>query len=144
MTIADEMFTGKTILVSGGTGYFGNVVVRQFLSTDVSEIRIFSRDEKKQEDMRLHLRDARFRFFIGDVREYQRVREATKGVHFIFTQPRSQVPSCEFYPMEAVRTNILGAENVMNAAIANGVGRMILLSTDGRCIPSMQWACRRR
>jgi UDP-N-acetylglucosamine 4,6-dehydratase len=136
MTIADEMFTGKTILVSGGTGSFGNVVVRQFLSTDVSEIRIFSRDEKKQEDMRLHLRDARVRFFIGDVREYQSVREATKGVHFIFhAAALKQVPSCEFYPMEAVRTNILGAENVMNAAIANGVGRMILLSTDKAVYP---------
>jgi UDP-glucose 4-epimerase len=136
MTIADEMFTGKTILVSGGTGSFGNVVVRQFLSTDVSEIRIFSRDEKKQEDMRLHLRDARVRFFIGDVREYQSVREATKGVHFIFhAAALKQVPSCEFYPMEAVRTNILGAENVMNAAIANGVERMILLSTDKAVYP---------
>jgi UDP-N-acetylglucosamine 4,6-dehydratase len=130
------MFTNKTILITGGTGSFGNAVIQRFLKTDIGEIRIFSRDETKQEDMRLLLRDKRVRFFIGDVREYSSVANAMKGVNFIFhAAALKQVPSCEFYPMEAVRTNILGAENVLNAAVAHGVERMIVLSTDKAVYP---------
>jgi UDP-glucose 4-epimerase len=130
------MFAGKTLLVTGGTGSFGNAVIQRFLKTDISEIRIFSRDEKKQEDMRLMLRDGRVRFFIGDVREYGSIDDALKGVHYIFhAAALKQVPSCEFYPMEAVRTNVLGANNVINAAVANGVERMIVLSTDKAVYP---------
>jgi UDP-glucose 4-epimerase len=130
------MFAGKTMLITGGTGSFGNAVVRRFLSTDVAEIRIFSRDEKKQEDMRLALRNRRIRFHIGDVRNPASVLAATKGVDLIFhAAALKQVPSCEFYPLEAVQTNILGMENVLNAAIANGVGRLIALSTDKAVYP---------
>lgn len=130
------MFTNKTLLITGGTGSFGNAVIQRFLKTDIGQIRIFSRDEKKQEDMRLLLRDKRVRFFIGDVREYTSILPATKGVHYIFhAAALKQVPSCEFYPMEAVRTNILGTENVLNAAVASGVERMIVLSTDKAVYP---------
>jgi UDP-N-acetylglucosamine 4,6-dehydratase len=130
------MFDGKTILITGGTGSFGNAVIQRFLKTDIGEIRVFSRDEKKQEDMRLHLRDKRVRFFIGDVREYQSINNALKGVHYIFhAAALKQVPSCEFYPMEAVRTNVLGASNVVEAAVTNGVERMIVLSTDKAVYP---------
>ncbi|MDF2970211.1 MAG: UDP-glucose 4-epimerase [Microvirga sp.] len=130
------MFAGKTLLVTGGTGSFGNAVIQRFLKTEIGEIRIFSRDEKKQEDMRLMLRDGRVRFFIGDVREYGSVHDALKGVHYVFhAAALKQVPSCEFYPMEAVRTNVLGANNVINAAVANGVERMIVLSTDKAVYP---------
>lgn len=130
------MFSGKTLLITGGTGSFGNAVVQRFLSTDISQIRIFSRDEKKQEDMRLLLRDPRVRFFIGDVREYNSIAQAVKGVDYIFhAAALKQVPSCEFYPMEAVRTNILGAENVLNAAVENGVERLVVLSTDKAVYP---------
>lgn len=130
------MFTDKTLLITGGTGSFGNAVIQRFLKTDIGQIRVFSRDEKKQEDMRLLLRDKRVRFSIGDVREYTSIHQATKGVHYIFhAAALKQVPSCEFYPMEAVRTNILGAENVLNAAVANGVERMIVLSTDKAVYP---------
>lgn len=130
------MFTGKTILITGGTGSFGNTVVRHFLRTDVAEIRIFSRDEKKQEDMRLALGDRRVKFYIGDVRDRASLLSATKCVDMIFhAAALKQVPSCEFYPLEAVHTNILGAENVLNAAIANGVGRFIALSTDKAVYP---------
>lgn len=130
------MFDGKTLLVTGGTGSFGNAVIERFLKTEIGEIRIFSRDEKKQEDMRLLLRDNRVRFFIGDVREYSSIHEALKGVDYIFhAAALKQVPSCEFYPMEAVRTNVLGASNVINAAVANGVSRMIVLSTDKAVYP---------
>lgn len=130
------MFTGKTILITGGTGSFGNAVIDRFLKTDIGQIRIFSRDEKKQEDMRLARADGRVRFFIGDVREYRSIEEALKGVHFVFhAAALKQVPSCEFYPMEAVRTNVLGAENVLRAAVANGVERMIVLSTDKAVYP---------
>src|SRR3712207_541120 len=116
------MFTGKTILISGGTGSFGNAVIERFLKTDIGQIRVFSRDEKKQEDMRLRLGDARVRFFIGDVREYRSVAEAVKGVNFIFhAAALKQVPSCEFYPMEAVRTNVLGTDNLLAAAVEHGV-----------------------
>lgn len=130
------MFSGKTILITGGTGSFGNAVIQRFLKTDISQIRIFSRDEKKQEDMRILLRDKRVRFFIGDVREYTSIAPAVKGVDYIFhAAALKQVPSCEFYPMEAVRTNVLGAENVLNAAIQGGVKRMIVLSTDKAVYP---------
>ncbi|MFB0491683.1 UDP-N-acetylglucosamine 4,6-dehydratase [Methylobacterium sp. OAE515] len=130
------MFAGKTLLITGGTGSFGNAVVQRFLSTEISQIRIFSRDEKKQEDMRLLLRDPRVRFFIGDVREYSSIAQAVKGVDYIFhAAALKQVPSCEFYPMEAVRTNILGAENVLNAAVEHGVERLVVLSTDKAVYP---------
>lgn len=130
------MFSGKTILITGGTGSFGNAVIQRFLKTDISQIRILSRDEKKQEDMRLLLRDPRVRFFIGDVREYSSVAPAVRGVDFIFhAAALKQVPSCEFYPMEAIRTNVLGAENVLNAAITHEVQRMIVLSTDKAVYP---------
>jgi UDP-glucose 4-epimerase len=130
------MFAGKTLLITGGTGSFGNAVVQRFLSTEISQIRIFSRDEKKQEDMRLLLRDPRVRFFIGDVREYSSIAQAVKGVDYIFhAAALKQVPSCEFYPMEAVRTNILGAENVLNAAVEHGVERVVVLSTDKAVYP---------
>ncbi|KQQ14141.1 UDP-glucose 4-epimerase [Methylobacterium sp. Leaf123] len=130
------MFSGKTLLITGGTGSFGNAVIQRFLATDIGQIRVFSRDEKKQEDMRILLRDPRIRFFIGDVREYNSIAQAVKGVDYIFhAAALKQVPSCEFYPMEAVRTNILGAENVLNAAVASGVERMIVLSTDKAVYP---------
>lgn len=130
------MFDGKILLVTGGTGSFGNAVIERFLNTNIAEIRIFSRDEKKQEDMRLHLRDKRVRFFIGDVREYSSIVDALKGVHYIFhAAALKQVPSCEFYPMEAVRTNVLGANNVLNAAVDAGVERMVVLSTDKAVYP---------
>jgi len=130
------MFESKVILVTGGTGSFGNAVIRRFLKTDIEEIRVFSRDEKKQEDMRLHLRDKRVRFFIGDVREPASLIDALRGVHFIFhAAALKQVPSCEFHPMEAVRTNVLGAHNVITAAVKNGVERVIVLSTDKAVYP---------
>jgi UDP-glucose 4-epimerase len=130
------MFAGKTILITGGTGSFGNAVINRFLKTDIGQIRIFSRDEKKQEDMRISIRDDRVRFYIGDVRELSGVNDAMKGVDYVFhAAALKQVPSCEFYPMEAVRTNILGAENVLNAAVANGVKRLVVLSTDKAVYP---------
>lgn len=130
------MFSGKKILITGGTGSFGNAVIQRLLKSDAQEIRVFSRDEKKQEDMRLKLRDKRARFFIGDVRNYDSVAQAASGVDFIFhAAALKQVPSCEFYPLEAVRTNVLGAENVLSAAVAAGVRRMIVLSTDKAVYP---------
>lgn len=130
------MFKDKVLLITGGTGSFGNAVLTRFLKSDFGEIRIFSRDEKKQEDMRISLRDDRVKFFIGDVREYESLRDALHGVHYVFhAAALKQVPSCEFYPMEAVRTNVLGAENVMRAAMASGVERCVLLSTDKAVYP---------
>jgi len=130
------MFSDKTLMITGGTGSFGNAVLKRFLETDVKEIRIFSRDEKKQEDMRIALNNSKLKFFIGDVRNYDSVHDAMKGVNYVFhAAALKQLPSCEFYPMEAVRTNVLGAENVMNAAIANQVERVILLSTDKAVYP---------
>ena len=130
------MFRGKTLLITGGTGSFGNAVVQRFLNTEISEIRIFSRDEKKQEDMRLSLNNDKLKFYIGDVRDYESVDFALRGVDYVFhAAALKQVPSCEFYPMEAVRTNILGADNVINASIANDVKRVILLSTDKAVYP---------
>ncbi|HME24865.1 MAG TPA: polysaccharide biosynthesis protein [Acetobacteraceae bacterium] len=131
-----DMFQGKTILITGGTGSFGNAVGRRFLCSAAREVRIFSRDEKKQEDMRLRFGDSRLRFYLGDVREYGSVLEAMQGVDFVFhAAALKQVPSCEFYPLEAVRTNVLGAENVLNAAVTCGVDRVVTLSTDKAVYP---------
>ncbi|MBO6675220.1 MAG: polysaccharide biosynthesis protein [Rhizobiales bacterium] len=130
------MFTDKTLMITGGTGSFGNAVLNRFLNTDLKEIRIFSRDEKKQEDMRIALNDPKLKFYIGDVRNIDSVRGAIHGVDYVFhAAALKQVPSCEFYPMEAVRTNVLGAENVMNAALEAGVSRVIVLSTDKAVYP---------
>ena len=130
------MFKDKVLLITGGTGSFGNAVLDRFLRSDVAEIRIFSRDEKKQEDMRLALKNDKVKFYIGDVRDYESILDATRGVDFIFhAAALKQVPSCEFYPLEAVKTNVLGAENVMRAAIENQVSRCILLSTDKAVYP---------
>ena len=123
-------------MITGGTGSFGHTVLKRFLATDVREIRIFSRDEKKQEEMRIALNHSKLKFYIGDVREYDSVSQAMKGVDYVFhAAALKQVPSCEFYPMEAVRTNVLGTENVMNAATANGVKRVVVLSTDKAVYP---------
>lgn len=130
------MFLNKTLMITGGTGSFGNAVLSRFLKTEVKEIRIFSRDEKKQEDMRISFNNDKLKFYIGDVRNYNSISDAMKGVDYVFhAAALKQVPSCEFYPMEAVQTNILGAENVMNAAIANGVSRLVVLSTDKAVYP---------
>ena len=130
------MFKGKKLLITGGTGSFGNAVLKRFLNTDIGEIRIFSRDEKKQDDMRKELKNDKVRFFIGDVRDYQSVTSAMHGVDYIFhAAALKQVPSCEFFPMEAVKTNIIGTENVLNAAISFGVKKVICLSTDKAVYP---------
>lgn len=125
------MFAEKTLLITGGTGSFGNAVLRRFLDTDIKEIRIFSRDEKKQDDMRKKYNNQKIKFYIGDVRDYSSILNASRGVDFIYhAAALKQVPSCEFHPMEAVKTNILGTENVLEAAIANRVRRIVCLSTD--------------
>ena len=130
------MFENKTLLITGGTGSFGNTVLKRFLSTEVREIRIFSRDEKKQEEMRIALNNDKLKFYIGDVRNYDSLHQAMKDVDYVFhAAALKQVPSCEFYPLEAVRTNVLGAENVMAAAIANNVRRVVVLSTDKAVYP---------
>ncbi len=130
------MFNNKVLMITGGTGSFGNTVLKRFLSTEVREIRIFSRDEKKQEEMRIALNNPKLKFYIGDVRDYDSIYQAMKGVDYVFhAAALKQVPSCEFYPMEAVRTNVLGSENVMNAAIAYGVSRVVMLSTDKAVYP---------
>jgi len=130
------MFKDKTLLITGGTGSFGNAVLERFLNSDFSEIRVFSRDEKKQEDMRLRLKSDKVKFYIGDVRQYDSVHDAFNGVDYVFhAAALKQVPSCEFYPMEAVRTNILGAENVLRAAIEHKVKRCVVLSTDKAVYP---------
>ncbi len=130
------MFKDKTLMITGGTGSFGNTVLKRFLSTEVREIRIFSRDEKKQEEMRIALNDPKLKFYIGDVRDYHSIYQAMKGVDYVFhAAALKQVPSCEFYPMEALRTNVLGSENVMEAAIARGVSRVVMLSTDKAVYP---------
>ncbi|SJM94029.1 polysaccharide biosynthesis protein [Crenothrix polyspora] len=130
------MFKDKILMITGGTGSFGNTVVNRFLATDVKEIRIFSRDEKKQEEMRLSLNNNKLKFYIGDVRNYDSIHQALKGVDFVFhAAALKQVPSCEFYPMEAVRTNVLGTENMMTAAIAQNVKHVIVLSTDKAVYP---------
>lgn len=130
------MFKDKILMITGGTGSFGNTVLKRFLSTEVREIRIFSRDEKKQEEMRIALNNPKLKFYIGDVRDYDSTHFAMKGVDYVFhAAALKQVPSCEFYPMESVRTNVIGTENVMNAAIANGVTRVVVLSTDKAVYP---------
>ena len=127
---------GKSILITGGTGSFGNAVLRRFLSSDLREIRIFSRDEKKQDDMRKRYRDPKLKFYLGDVRDERSVAEAMRGVDFCFQAAAlKQVPSCEFHPLEAVRTNVLGTANVLDAAIAAGVQRVVCLSTDKAVYP---------
>lgn len=130
------MFDGKTLLITGGTGSFGNAVLKRFLKTDIREIRIFSRDEKKQDDMRRVFKSDKVKFCIGDVRNLESVRDAVKGVDYIFhAAALKQVPSCEFFPMEAVRTNVLGTDNVLTAAIDEGVRKVVCLSTDKAAYP---------
>ena len=137
-----KTFTGKTLMITGGTGSFGNTVLKHFMNTGLAEIRIFSRDEKKQDDMRHRLQErspelaSKVRFFIGDVRNAQSVRDAMHGVDYIFhAAALKQVPSCEFFPMEAVRTNVIGTDNVLHAAIEEGVDRVVCLSTDKAAYP---------
>ena len=130
------MFNDKVLMITGGTGSFGHTVLKRFLSTKVREIRIFSRDEKKQEEMRIAINHSKLKFYIGDVRDYDSVSRAMKGVDYVFhAAALKQVPSCEFYPMEAVRTNVLGTENVMNAATVSGIKRVVVLSTDKAVYP---------
>jgi UDP-N-acetylglucosamine 4,6-dehydratase/5-epimerase len=130
------MFNGKTLLITGGTGTFGNAVLQRFLATEIKEIRVFSRDEKKQDDMRKAFANPKLRFYIGDVRTESSVRDAMAGVDYVFhAAALKQVPSCEFFPIEALRTNALGTENVLNAAIQSGVGKVIVLSTDKAVYP---------
>jgi len=130
------MFQGKTLLITGGTGSFGNAVLKQFLRGDIAEIRVFSRDEKKQDQMRKRYADAKLKFYLGDVRDYQSVLHAVRGVDYIFhAAALKQVPSCEFHPMEAVKTNVLGTENVLEAAIQSEVRRVVCLSTDKAVYP---------
>lgn len=130
------MFKNKTLLITGGTGSFGNAVLNRFLDTDIKEIRIFSRDEKKQHDMRVRLNNPKVKFYIGDVRNYNSLDTAMRGVDYVFQAAAlKQVPSCEFFPIEATRTNVLGTENVLKAAIANKVRKVICLSTDKAAYP---------
>lgn len=130
------MFKGKTLLITGGTGSFGNAVLKRFINSELQEIRVFSRDEKKQEDMRLKLNSQKVKFYIGDVRDYNSIEDATRGVDYIFhAAALKQVPSCEFYPIEAVKTNVLGTENVIRAAVKNNVGKCVVLSTDKAVYP---------
>ena len=130
------MFKNKVLLITGGTGSFGNAVLQRFINTDINEIRIFSRDEKKQDDMRRLYQNEKIKFFIGDVREGQSINQAIAGVDYVFhAAALKQVPSCEFYPMEAVRTNIIGTENLLNAALHNNVEKVICLSTDKAVYP---------
>jgi len=130
------MFNDKTLLITGGTGSFGNAVLRRLLSSGLNEIRILSRDEKKQDDMRKKFGDNKLKFYIGDIRDYQSVLNATRGVDFVFhAAALKQVPSCEFYPLEAVKTNIIGTDNLLEASIACGVRRVVVLSTDKSVYP---------
>jgi len=130
------MFNNKTLLITGGTGSFGHAVLKKFLQSDLKEIRIFSRDEKKQDDMRKLFNSPKLRFFVGDVRDYRSVLDSIRGVDFIFhAAALKQVPSCEFYPMEAVKTNVLGTENVLEAAIVSRVSKVVCLSTDKAVYP---------
>lgn len=131
-----SLFKNKTLLITGGTGSFGNAVLHRFLDSDIKEIRIFSRDEKKQDDMRHHLQNPKVKFYIGDVRDKRSVDGAMNGVDYIFhAAALKQVPSCEFFPTQAVRTNVLGTENVLDSAIANGVKNVVVLSTDKAAYP---------
>jgi UDP-glucose 4-epimerase len=131
-----EILKNKIIMITGGTGSFGSIAAKKFLKSKVKEIRIFSRDEKKQEDMRLSLKNHKVKFYIGDVRNYESIDNAIQDVDYVFhAAALKQVPSCEFYPMEALRTNVLGTENVMNAAIKNKVKKVVILSTDKAVYP---------
>lgn len=131
-----EQFSGKTLLITGGTGSFGNAVLKRFLDSDIAEIRIFSRDEKKQDDMRKFYHSPKLKFYIGDIRDYASVLNASRGVDYIFhAAALKQVPSCEFHPLEAVKTNVLGTENLLEAAIQNDVSRVVCLSTDKAVYP---------
>lgn len=130
------IFKGKTLLITGGTGSFGHAVLKRFINTDIKEIRIFSRDEKKQDDMRTYIKSDKVKYYIGDVRDYESINYALKGVDYVFhAAALKQVPSCEFYPMEAMKTNVDGSDNVFKAAIANNVKKVILLSTDKAVYP---------
>jgi UDP-N-acetylglucosamine 4,6-dehydratase len=130
------MFKDKVLMITGGTGSFGRAVLKRFLNTDISEIRIFSRDEEKQESLRLEMNNPKLKFYIGDVRDYSSIYQALKGVNYVFhAAALKQVPSCEFYPMEAYKTNVIGSENVMDASIARNVERVVLLSTDKAVYP---------
>lgn len=130
------MFKNKTLLITGGTGSFGNAVLNRFLETDIKEIRIFSRDEKKQDDMRNLLKNEKIKFYIGDVRDYNSIAKAMSGVDYVFhAAALKQVPSCEFFPLEAAKTNVFGTQNTIDAAVANGVKRVICLSTDKAAYP---------
>jgi UDP-N-acetylglucosamine 4,6-dehydratase len=130
------VFNNKTLLISGGTGSFGNAVVKRILNSEIREIRIFSRDEKKQDDMRKHYNNPKLKFYIGDVRDFQSVVSAVRGVDYIFhAAALKQVPSCEFYPLEAVKTNVMGTENVLEAALVSSVQRVVVLSTDKAVYP---------
>lgn len=131
-----NMFRGKTLLITGGTGSFGNAILKRFLDTDISEIRIFSRDEKKQDDMRRHYKNDKIKFHIGDVRDIASIKNAIHNVDYVFhAAALKQVPTCEFFPLEAVKTNIFGTDNVLTAAIENGVKKVICLSTDKAAYP---------
>ena len=136
MTVMDDMFKDKTLLITGGTGSFGHAVLDRFLSTDIKEIRIFSRDEKKQDDMRTQYHSDKVKFYIGDVRDINSVKNAMHGVDYVFhAAALKQVPSCEFFPLEAVKTNVFGTDNVLSASISYGVKKVICLSTDKAAYP---------
>ena len=131
-----SVFKDKTLMITGGTGSFGNTVLKHFMDTDLAEIRIFSRDEKKQDDMRKRYHNEKLKFYIGDVRDSRAIAAAMRGVDYVFQAAAlKQVPSCEFYPMQAVRTNVLGTENVLSACIEAGVRKVICLSTDKAAYP---------
>lgn len=131
-----SLFTNRTLLITGGTGSFGNAVLKRFLDTDIKEIRIFSRDEKKQDDMRHRIQNPKVKFYIGDVRDKRSVDTAMRGVDYVFhAAALKQVPSCEFFPMQAVRTNVIGTENVLDSAVEHGVKNVVVLSTDKAAYP---------
>lgn len=132
----DDIFKGKTLMITGGTGSFGNAVLKKFLDSNLDEIRIFSRDEKKQEDMRIQYQNDKLNFFIGDVRDFKSINSAMRGVDYVFNAAAlKQVPSCEFYPLEAINTNVVGSENVLEAAANNNVKKVVVLSTDKAVYP---------
>ena len=131
-----KFLKNKVLMITGGTGSFGSTIVKRLLRSSLKEIRVFSRDEKKQEDMRLLYNTNKIKYYIGDVRSYESINQAMRGVDYVFhAAALKQVPSCEFYPMEAVRTNILGTENVLNTAIENNIKRVVVLSTDKAVYP---------
>jgi UDP-N-acetylglucosamine 4,6-dehydratase/5-epimerase len=130
------MFKNKVLMITGGTGSFGNAVLNHFLDSDIKEIRIFSRDEKKQEDMRIEYKNDKLNFIVGDIRDFDSINNAMRDVDYLFhAAALKQVPSCEFYPMQAIKTNLFGAENVLEAAAANNVKKVVVLSTDKAVYP---------